>query len=134
MRLHLAAAALALALAAALPAAAQPADPLWVKVDAVFGAAGKDLPGGVHRFGWPRRDLQVQVGEVAVEPALALGSWGAFVKTGKDGAAIEDVSARLARTRLPSRLPWPTALPDSAPPATVGSARTTNQDSPARRC
>ena len=32
----------------------------WTKVDAVFGAAGKDLPGGVHRFGWPRRDLHVR--------------------------------------------------------------------------
>lgn len=89
MRLHTIAPALvASALAAALPASAQPADPLWAKVDAVFGAAGKDLPGGVHRFGWPRRDLHVRVGEVAVEPGLALGSWGAFVKTGTDGSAM----------------------------------------------
>jgi uncharacterized protein DUF1259 len=89
MRLHTIAPALvAISLAAALPASAQPADPLWAKVDAVFGAAGKDLPGGVHRFSWPRRDLHVRVGEVAVEPALALGSWGAFVKTGEDGAAM----------------------------------------------
>src|ERR1700726_1475643 len=89
MRLHsIAPALVAVALAAALPASAQPADPLWAKVDAVFGAAGKDLPGGVHRFGWPRRDLHVRVGEVAVEPALALGSWGAFVKTGEGGAAM----------------------------------------------
>src|SRR5437588_6278461 len=89
MRLHTIAPALAaIALAATLPAAAQPADPLWAKVDAVFGAAGKDMPGGVHRFGWPRRDLHVRVGKVAVEPALALGSWGAFVKAGADGAAL----------------------------------------------
>jgi hypothetical protein len=89
MRLHTIAPALvAISLAAALPASAQPADPLWAKVDAVFGAAGKDLPGGVHRFGWPRRDLHVRVGKVAVEPALALGSWGAFVKAGADGAAM----------------------------------------------
>jgi len=86
MRPHTIAPALAaIALAAALPASAQPAEPQWAKVDAVFGAAGKDLPGGVHRFGWPRRDLRVKVGEVAVQPALALGSWGAFVKTGGDG-------------------------------------------------
>jgi Domain of Unknown Function (DUF1259) len=89
MRPHTIAPALAaLALAAALAAFAQPADPRWAKVDAVFGAAGKDLPGGVHRFGWPRRDLHVRIGGVAVEPALALGSWGAFVKTGEDGAAL----------------------------------------------
>ena len=56
----------------------------WEGVDRVFGAAGKDLPGGIHRFGWPRRDLHVRVGEVVVDPALALGSWGAFVKTGED--------------------------------------------------
>jgi len=89
MRPHTIAPALAaIALAAALPASAQPADPRWAKVDAVFGAAGKDLPGGVHRFGWPRRDLHVRIGGVAVEPALALGSWGAFIKTGEDGAAL----------------------------------------------
>jgi hypothetical protein len=92
MRPHSIAPALAaIALAAAISASAQPAqpaDPRWAKVDAVFGAAGKDLPGGVHRFGWPRRDLHVRIGGVAVEPALALGSWGAFVKTGEDGAAL----------------------------------------------
>src|SRR5580700_4626310 len=86
--LTIAPALVAIALAAALPASAQPADALWAKVDAVFGTAGKDLPGGVHRFGWPRRDLHVRVGQVAVEPALALGSWGAFVKTGEDGSAM----------------------------------------------
>ena len=37
-------------------------DPLWKSVDGVFGVAGKDLAGGTHRFGWPRRDLHVQVG------------------------------------------------------------------------
>jgi len=57
----------------------------WKQVDDVFGAAGKDLPGGVHRFGWPRRDLHVKIGDVPVEPALGLGSWGAFVKTGQGG-------------------------------------------------
>src|ERR1700726_3072436 len=89
MRLHsIAPALVAVALAAALPASAQPADPLWAKVDAVFGTAGKDLPGGVHRFGWPRRDLHVRVGNVAVEPALALGSWGAVVKNGGGGGGV----------------------------------------------
>lgn len=88
MKPHTAALALALSFSAVLPAAAQPADPLWSKVDAILGAAGKDLPGGVHRFGWPRRDLHVRMGEVAVEPALALGSWGAFMKTGEDGTSM----------------------------------------------
>jgi Domain of Unknown Function (DUF1259) len=93
-RLHNVALVPAVALAAvlsaslALAATDPPADPLWTRLDAVFGAAGKDLPGGVHRYGWPRRDLHVRIGEVTVEPALGLGSWGAFVKTGKDGQAL----------------------------------------------
>ena len=91
---------LAMTLAAAPPPPAPPPDPLWTQVDAVFGAAGKDLPGGVHRFGWPRRDLQVKVGEVTVEPALALGSWGAFVKTGGDGKAMAMGDLVLLETEL----------------------------------
>jgi hypothetical protein len=74
---------------AALPLRAEePHVATWKQVDDIFGAAGKDLPGGVHRFGWPRRDLRVKIGDVAVEPALALGSWGAFVKTGHGDQAM----------------------------------------------
>jgi hypothetical protein len=54
----------------------------WGPVDNVFGHSGKDLPGGVHRYGWPRTDLAVRDGTVAIEPALALGSWAAFLSTG----------------------------------------------------
>src|SRR5689334_4045923 len=68
--------------------AASPPEGEWSSVDAIFGAAGKDLPGDVHRFGWPRADLRVTVGEVIVEPGLALGSWGAFKKTGKGDEAM----------------------------------------------
>src|SRR5262249_5020004 len=55
--------------------------------------SGKDLPGDVHRYGWPRSDLHVTVGAVAVEPALALGSWAAFKKTGAgaDTVAMGDL-------------------------------------------
>ena len=85
----LAAMTLCLAGAATLTVRAQQApDMTWKSVDAVFGSAGKDLPGGVHRFGWPRRDLHVFVGKVAIEPALALGSWGAFVNAGAGGKAM----------------------------------------------
>jgi uncharacterized protein DUF1259 len=79
--------ALVLATLTALSVKAQEtADPVWKSVDGVFGTAGKDLAGGTHRFGWPRRDLHVKVGDVPVQPALALGSWGAFVKEGGDKA------------------------------------------------
>lgn len=77
--------ALSVTATAALAVPVEVPDLLWTKVDAVFDTAGKDLPGGVHRFGWPRRDLHVRVGDVEVAPALALGSWGAFLKTGNDG-------------------------------------------------
>jgi hypothetical protein len=84
--------ALTLATLTALSLKAQEtADPVWKSVDGVFGTAGKDLPGGTHRFGWPRRDLHVQVGDVPVQPALALGSWGAFLKEGDHAMAMGDL-------------------------------------------
>jgi hypothetical protein len=71
--------------------AQEAADSTWKIVDGVFATAGKDLAGGVHRFGWPRRDLYVQVGDVPVQPALALGSWGAFVKAGNQAMVMGDL-------------------------------------------
>jgi len=50
----------------------------WQTVDAILGQTGKVVAGDVHRYGWPRRDLDVRVGKIRVEPALALGSWAAF--------------------------------------------------------
>jgi len=58
----------------------------WDAVDQVFGTAGKDQPGNVHKFSWPLTDLKVSIAGVAIEPALALGSWGAFQKM-EDGSA-----------------------------------------------
>jgi hypothetical protein len=93
--------ALALASLASFSLRAEEAtDATWKKVDGVFGAAGKDLPGGVHRFGWPRRDLHVRLGEVDIAPALALGSWGAFVKAGEDGKAMAMGDLVLLETEL----------------------------------
>jgi len=60
----------------------------WDSVDKVFGQPGRDMPGDVHRFGWPRSDLRVTIGGIPVEPALALGSWGAFKKTGGGDEAV----------------------------------------------
>jgi hypothetical protein len=73
-------------LAAAL--AASPSETGWEAVDEVFGSPGKDLPGGVRRYGWPRTDLHVVVGEVPVEPGLALGAWAGFKKTGTGDEAV----------------------------------------------
>src|SRR5262245_6070316 len=73
----------------------QPATPPardWSAVDKALGAVGKDLPGGVHRYGWPRGDVKVSVGSgasaVTVEPALALGAWAAFLDDGGAEAMV----------------------------------------------
>jgi len=79
------------ALAACLGTAAAfaaPPETGWEAVDKVFGSTGKDLPGDVHRFGWPRADLHVTVGGVPVEPGLALGAWAAFKRTGSGEEAM----------------------------------------------
>jgi hypothetical protein len=68
--------------------AAPPAEGGWDATDKVFGQAGKDLPGEVHRYGWPRSDLHVTVGGVPVEPGLALGAWAGFKKTGTGDEAV----------------------------------------------
>jgi biotin operon repressor len=59
----------------------------WSKVDQALGKKGSDFPGGVHKYGLPRSDLQVTVDGVAIKPALALGSWLAFQPSG-DGAIV----------------------------------------------
>jgi len=74
-----------LALAPGYPAQSAGA---WDTVDKVFPAPGKDMPGDVHRFGWPRTDLKVSVNGVSIAPPLALGSWAAFKKTGSGEEAI----------------------------------------------
>jgi hypothetical protein len=80
-------AALASLISVATTLSASPPEAGWQAVDGVFGSAGKDLSGGVRRYGWPRTDLHVRIGGVPVEPALALGAWAAFKKTGSDGEA-----------------------------------------------
>jgi hypothetical protein len=74
-----------LAMAACVSAAA--ADPDWSKVDQALGKTGLDLPGGVHKYGLPRSDLHVTLDGVAIKPALALGSWLAFLPS-HDGAVV----------------------------------------------
>jgi biotin operon repressor len=58
------------------------AAPSWPAVDAIFGREAKVLPPEVHRYGWPRSDIQATLNGVRLEPALALGQWAALVATG----------------------------------------------------
>ena len=73
-----------LALVASLAHAQAPSAPNpWTNVDAAIGRAGSLLPGGVVKYSFPRSDLTVVAGGVTLKPALALGSWVAFMKLSK---------------------------------------------------
>ena len=50
----------------------------WKKVDEAAGRTAAAVTGDVHRYGFPRTDLQVTLDGVAIRPALALGGWAAF--------------------------------------------------------
>jgi len=67
--------AILLAAASATAANAQEID--WQKVDSAMGRSGA-VTGDVHRYGFPRSDLQVTVDGVTIRPSLALGGWAAF--------------------------------------------------------
>jgi hypothetical protein len=64
-----------IALSISATAAAQEID--WKKVDGVLGRTAS-VSGDVHRYGFPRSDLQVTLDGVTIRPALALGGWAAF--------------------------------------------------------
>jgi hypothetical protein len=49
----------------------------WKKVDDALGRSAA-VTGDVHRYGFPRSDLNVTLDGVAIKPALALGGWTAF--------------------------------------------------------
>jgi len=49
----------------------------WSKIDATFGRSAA-VSGEIHRYGFPRTDLQVTLDGVTIRPAFALGGWIAF--------------------------------------------------------
>jgi hypothetical protein len=57
----------------------------WSKVDGIFGRTGA-VGGAVHRYGFPRSDLQVTLDGVTIRPTLALGGWIAFQPMGPNMA------------------------------------------------
>ncbi|MFL6304165.1 MAG: DUF1259 domain-containing protein [Candidatus Sulfotelmatobacter sp.] len=52
----------------------------WKKVDEALGRTAP-ASGDVHRYGFPRSDLQVTLDGVTIRPAFALGGWVAFKPT-----------------------------------------------------
>src|SRR5438874_5520373 len=62
----------------------------WKKVDTTLGKTGA-VSGEVHRYGFPRSDLQVTVDGVAIRPALALGGWAAFTPMRGEAMVMSDL-------------------------------------------
>jgi hypothetical protein len=63
----------------------------WKVVDQAMGRSGSMQPGDVHKYSMPRSDLRITAGGVSVKPALALGSWIAFKRSGTTTVAMGDL-------------------------------------------
>jgi Domain of Unknown Function (DUF1259) len=63
----------------------------WAKVDAALGRSPAAVAGGVHRYGFPRSDLQVTLDGVTIHPAFALGGWVAFEPMGNMAMVMGDL-------------------------------------------
>lgn len=75
---------------AAAPLTAQQAG-AWDPVARVFGRP-TPATGEVYRVTFPRTDLVVKVGDVTVQPALALTSWAAFAGTPDSADVMGDLA------------------------------------------
>jgi len=63
----------------------------WKPVEEALGKSGQLQAGGVFRVAMPRTDLKVKVQGVDVKAGLALGSYAAFKKMGKDAMVMGDL-------------------------------------------
>ncbi len=70
----------------------QPATPAdWKPVEQALGKSGSMQPGDVFKVSLPRSDLKVTARGVQIKPALALGSWVAFKKSGGTAMLMGDL-------------------------------------------
>ena len=60
----------------------------WKKVDEAIGRNAAVVAGEIHRYAFPRTDLNVTLDGVTIRPALALGGWTAFKPMHGGGAMI----------------------------------------------
>lgn len=70
----------------------------WDSVGRILGARAAES-GGVYRYNFPRSDLVVRVGDVTVEPGLALGSWAGFGVMGSDTVVMGDLVVTVSELR-----------------------------------
>jgi hypothetical protein len=88
MRLCLLSALSAAALAYASAASAQEID--WKQVDTALGKTAA-VSGEIHRYGFPRTDLNVTLDGVTLKPTFALGGWVAFVPSHGNAMIMGDL-------------------------------------------
>jgi Domain of Unknown Function (DUF1259) len=62
----------------------------WAKIDGILGRTGA-VGGTVHRYGFPRSDLQVTLDGVTIRPTLALGGWIALQPMGNMAMVMGDL-------------------------------------------
>jgi Domain of Unknown Function (DUF1259) len=76
----------------ASPAFAQ-RDVQRLNTEGIARAIGKqgELAGEMYKVSFPRSDLTVNVGNVAIKPALALMAWAAFIKSGNNAVTYGDL-------------------------------------------
>ena len=76
---------------AASTARAYAADTDWQSVDQIFSRKAAVTYGDVHRYSFPRTDLNVTLDGVTIKPALALGGWVAFKEMHDEVIAMGDL-------------------------------------------
>jgi len=62
----------------------------WAKIDGILGRTAA-VGGAVHRYGFPRTDLQVTLEGVTIRPTFALGGWIALQPMGNMAMAMGDL-------------------------------------------
>ncbi len=64
-----------------------------LNTDGIAKAIGKegDLTGEMYKVSFPRSDVSVRVGNVAIKPALSLIAWAAFIKSGNTAVTYGDL-------------------------------------------
>jgi hypothetical protein len=65
-------------------------DIVWSKVDEAMGRSAA-VTQDVHRYGFPRTDLNVTLDGVTIKPSLALGGWVAFKPMGSEAMVMGDI-------------------------------------------
>jgi Domain of Unknown Function (DUF1259) len=74
----------------AITGAARGEEIVWSKVDEAMGRSAA-VTQDVHRYGFPRTDLNVTLDGVTIKPSLALGGWVAFKPMGGEAMVMGDL-------------------------------------------